>query len=357
MINRVWNTWHKIVWQKCTSLVPHVPAVLLSVAAVTASNVHAQEWKSGVDWQEPPVVTPGAENREAPSDAIILFDGVSLSQWEDGDQWIVADGVAIPQGGEIVSKQAFGDIQLHIEWSAPTEIKGESQGRGNSGIFFMEQYEVQVLDSYQNETYFDGQAASIYKQTPPLANAMRRPGEWNTYDIIFTAPSFRVNGELETPAYITVLHNGVVALNHFEILGSTGYTAAPSYTPHAEKAPLSLQFHNDPVRFRNIWVRELKPAVGTRVSAPFNIVKEPKPTKQEVKKDRDADKSADAQTPDEKATDRPVRKSDNEEPVKVETKADKKKGADREKTDAAPEAANEAVKETRKPEADQIPKL
>ena len=238
---------------------------------MAAPSLFAQEWKSGVQWPEPSVVTPGNTNSEPPSDAIVLFDGTSLSQWEGGDRWLVKDGVAIPRGGDIKTKQSFGDVQIHIEWATPTQIKGEGQGRGNSGVFLMEKYEVQVLDSYHNSTYFDGQAGSIYKQTPPMVNAIRPPGEWNTYDIFFSTPKFRVNGTVSQPAYVTVVHNGVLILNHFEILGPTGFTEAPTYTPHAEKGPISLQNHNDPVQFRNIWVREFKSVVGRRVSAPFNL--------------------------------------------------------------------------------------
>lgn len=230
----------------------------------------AQEWKSGVEWQEPPVVTPGKRNHDAPSDAIILFDGTNLEEWENGELWKIEDGNAIPQQTNIYSKRHFGDIQLHVEWAAPKVIESKGQGRGNSGIFLMDRYEVQVLDSYKNETYFDGQAAGIYKQTPPMVNAMRRPGEWNTYEIFFTAPRFKTNGDLATPAYVTVMHNGVLVQNHFEILGPTNYVAAPHYEAHAETAPIRIQFHGNPVRFRNIWVRESAPAVGRRVSAPFN---------------------------------------------------------------------------------------
>jgi hypothetical protein len=248
-------------------------AVGAIIVADTNLTVNAQEWKSGVEWNAPPVVTPGTSDDAPPSDAVILFDGTHMAAWEGGEQWNVVDGVATADKGKIQTKQHFGDIQLHIEWSAPTEIEGSGQGRGNSGVFLMGLYEVQVLDSYQNETYFDGQAASIYKQTPPMANAMRPPGEWNSYDIFFNAPKFRTNGDLEKPGYVTAIHNGVLVLNHFELLGPSGYTEAPHYTPHAETGPIVLQYHSDPVQFRNIWVRELKPPAGRRVSTPFNLPK------------------------------------------------------------------------------------
>lgn len=245
--------------------------VLCFLTTLTHSFSVAQEWKSGVDWQEPPLVTPGNSNDAPPSDAIVLFDGTSLEAWENGDQWLVQDGIAIPQKTAITTKQHFGDIQVHLEWSAPTEIRGAGQGRGNSGCYLMGLYEVQVLDSFENPTYFDGQAGSIYKQTPPMANAMRKPGEWNTYQIIFNAPRFRGNGDLLTPAYVTLIHNGVLLLNHFELHGATSYTEAPHYKAHPETGPISLQFHGDAVRFRNIWVRELKAPQGKRVAAPFNL--------------------------------------------------------------------------------------
>ena len=201
-------------------------------------------------------------------------------------------------------------MQLHVEWSAPTEIKGAGQGRGNSGIFLMGLYEVQVLDSFENETYFDGQAGSIYKQTAPLANAMRKPGEWNTYDIIFNAPVFKVNGDVEKPGTVTLLHNGVLVLNHFELLGPTSYIAPPHYEPHAEKGPIALQFHGDPVKFRNIWVREFKPAIGERTSAGFAIEKK-KPKKDAPKPKTD---SADPKNEtDAKKEDEPVAKEAAEE--------------------------------------------
>ena len=230
-------------------------AVLL--AAGTAGAWFVEEYKSGIEWEEPPVVDPGGP-QTAPSDAIVLFGGTDLSAWQGGEKWKVEDGVTWPTGkGGITTKQAFGDVQLHAEWASPEEVTGSGQGRGNSGIYFMGMYEVQVLDSYENETYFDGQAGSIYKQWPPLVNASRKPGDWQTYDILFTAPRFDGQGNLLRPAYVTVLHNGVVVQNHSELLGGTFYDRPPRYEPHPEKLPFHLQDHGNPVRFRNIWVREL----------------------------------------------------------------------------------------------------
>jgi hypothetical protein len=227
------------------------------VAMAVSGAFFVEEYQSGIRWEEPPIVNPG-DAETPPSDAIVLFDGSDLSAWEGGDRWEVKDGAASPTGrGGITSKQAFGDIQLHLEWAAPAEIRGRGQGRGNSGVYLMGKYEVQILDSYENETYFDGQAAAIYKQWPPLVNASRKPGEWQTYDIIFTAPRFDEQGTLLKPAYVTVLHNGVVVQNHTELLGGTFYDRPPQYEPHPEKLPLHLQDHGDRVRFRNIWVREL----------------------------------------------------------------------------------------------------
>ena len=161
------------------------------------------------------------------------------------------------QTSDIRTKQSFGDCQLHLEFATPSEVEGTGQQRGNSGIFFMERYEIQVLDSFENPTYPDGSAGSVYKQWPPLVNASRRPGEWQTYDIVFTAPRFDLDGKLLKPGYVTVIHNGVVVQNHAEIQGSTSYVQAPEYEAHAPKAPIVLQNHKDPVRFRNIWIREL----------------------------------------------------------------------------------------------------
>jgi hypothetical protein len=223
----------------------------------------AEEWKSGIPWQEPKVVDPGQPGK-APSDAIILFDGKDMSEWVGAEQWIVKDGCVMTHAKDystIHSKKVFGDCQVHLEWASPAKVEGHGQERGNSGIFLMGLYEVQILDSYQNPTYFDGQAAAVYKQHPPLVNACRKPGEWQAYDILFEAPRFDSNnGKLTRPAFVTVLQNGVVVQNHFQIKGGTAWDRAPSYAAHAAKLPLALQYHFNPVRFRNIWVRELPPA-------------------------------------------------------------------------------------------------
>ena len=219
------------------------------------SLVMSKEWVSGIIWPEPAVVDPGPVGGP-PSDAIVLFDGTDLSQWDGGDKWLVQDGSATARGGEIRTKASFGDCQLHIEWATPEEVKGSGQGRGNSGVFFGGRYEVQVLDSFDNKTYFDGQAGSLYKTKPPLVNACRKPGEWQSYDIIYNAPQFNEHGQVVKPGYFTVLHNGVLIQNHTELLGDTTYEQPPSYHAHGD-APIRLQFHGDPVRFRNIWLREI----------------------------------------------------------------------------------------------------
>ncbi|MEP6754406.1 MAG: DUF1080 domain-containing protein [Chthonomonadales bacterium] len=216
----------------------------------------------------PKVIDPGtASTPEAPgrppSDAMILFDGKDASHWanDKGEPvtWPVADGaISTKQGaGYIHTKDEFGDCQLHVEWAAPTIVKGSSQGRGNSGVYLFGKYEIQVLDNYNNPTYADGTAAAVYGQYPPLVNACRKPGEWQTYDILWTAPKFK-DGALETPAYVTVLHNGVAVHNHVKVLGTTDFKTFPKYTPHGPKGPIALQDHGNPVRFRNIWIRELK---------------------------------------------------------------------------------------------------
>ncbi len=239
--------------------------LLTAILLLIAITMEAQEGRDRVtEVQEPvpPVVTPGV-GTAPPSDAIVLFDGTDLSNWErmNGEpaQWTVSDGAmtVVPRTGDIQTKQGFGDVQLHIEWRAPAGIRGEGQGRGNSGVFFMGRYEVQVLDSYDNPTYPNGQAASVYKQHIPLVNACSPPGEWQTYDIIFMAPRFNEQGRVTHPARVTVIHNGVLVQNNVEIWGDTKWIGLPTYTKHEDKLPLRLQDHGDLVSFRNIWVREL----------------------------------------------------------------------------------------------------
>lgn len=205
----------------------------------------------------PPVVTPASAPGGAPSDAIVLFDGKDLSHWTPA-KWKVENGYmeVVPHAGDIATKEKFGDVQLHIEWATPAEVKGNSQGRGNSGVFLQSRYEVQVLDSFENPTYADGQAAAIYGQWPPLVNASRKPGQWQTYDIIFEAPRF--DGEkLLKPAYITVFHNGVLVQNHREVMGPTQHRQLAKYVPQPAEDSLKLQDHGNPVRYRNIWIRRL----------------------------------------------------------------------------------------------------
>jgi hypothetical protein len=210
----------------------------------------------------PPVVTPGT-GTAPPSDAIILFDGTSFDNWVNRDgnavEWELKDGAMTvkPGTGDIRTKQGFGDVQLHIEWRTPDVIKGEGQGRGNSGVFLMGRYEVQVLDNYNNPTYPNGQAGSVYKQHIPLVNACRPPGEWQTYDIIFMAPRFNEQGRVTHPATVTVIHNGVLVQNNVEIWGTTEFIGLPQYKKHSMREPIRLQDHGDLVSFRNIWIREL----------------------------------------------------------------------------------------------------
>ncbi len=217
---------------------------------------HTEFWEP-----QPAVVTPGDANT-APSDAIVLFDGKGLEEWTGpkgaAPGWKVEDGVLtiVPGSGEIITKRLFHDFQLHIEWREPVGLTGESQGRGNSGVYLQGQYEIQILDSYQNPTYVSGGAGSIYKQHAPLVNAMRPQGEWNVYDIIYEAPTFKKDGTYRTYPHVTVLHNGVLIQNHTEILGTTEYVGFPKQREHGD-GPIMLQDHGNPVSFRNIWIREL----------------------------------------------------------------------------------------------------
>jgi hypothetical protein len=251
-----------------------LPALMLSQLAAVAAGVGyddtpqipGQSWKvHDKNRPNPPIVTPGATFSHlapAPSDAQVLFDGKDLSQWKSGGgpaKWTVADGnfVVTKGAGDIETKQKFGDFQLHIEWSAPNPPKGDSQGRGNSGIFLHGLYEVQVLDVYQNKTYADGQAGGLYGQWAPLKNAMVKPGEWNAYDIIFEGPRFDAAGAVTRKASVTVLHNGVLLHHRQEFIGPSGHRNVPLYKAYDSTGPIRLQDHGDPVRFRNIWIRPL----------------------------------------------------------------------------------------------------
>lgn len=216
------------------------------------------------DMERPPPVkvTAGKTNSEAPSDAIVLFDGSNFDEWttekKSPVQWTLENGYmeVSPKSGSITTRQEFGDMQLHIEWAAPKEVMYSAQKRGNSGVFPMGLYEIQIMDAWENPAYSDGMAGAVYGQNPALVNAAKRPGEWQTYDIVFKAPVFK-DGELVSPAYVTIFWNGVLVQNHTEIYGPMKHKMAPPYEAHAEKLPLKLQNHGQPVRFRNIWVREL----------------------------------------------------------------------------------------------------
>jgi hypothetical protein len=236
---------------------------------MTAATSCAQEQEMKPEdtevWEPvPPKVDPGAFSPSPPpSDATVLFDGSNFDEWQtpEGDNpgWELADNhMTVVKGtGAIETKKEFGSVQLHVEWRSPEKIEGEGQGRGNSGIFLQKRYEVQVLDAYNNETYVNGMAGSIYKQHIPLANAARPAGEWQSYDIIYIAPEFAEDGSLESPARVTLFWNGVLVQHDVELQGPTEYIGHPSYEAHPPKAPLMLQDHSNPVSFRNIWVRSL----------------------------------------------------------------------------------------------------
>lgn len=219
------------------------------------------------EWYEPvpPKITTGDDHfMKAPSDAMVLFDGSDMSSWksiEGGEvPWDIADGhvTVRPGTGDIETRDSFGSVQLYIEWRSPMNMEHEGQDRGNSGIFLQSRYELQVLDAYDNPTYVNGMAGSIYKQTAPLVNPAKKPGEWQSYNIAYTAPVFNDDGTVESPARITVIWNGVVVQNNTEILGDTPYIGLPEYTPHGD-APIRLQDHNSEVSYRSIWIRKLEP--------------------------------------------------------------------------------------------------
>ena len=242
---------------------PPAPPAKAPTGYTDTPLIPGSKWRVHDDTRpRPPVITPPEAPGKPPSDAVVLFDGKNLDAWrtEKGEpaKWKVENGYmeVVPGNGIIRTRAEFGDSQLHIEWMAPSPPKGDSQGRGNSGIFLMGLYETQVLDCYHNLTYADGQAGSVYGQMPPLVNACRPPGEWQTYDIVYTAPHFK-DGKIDVPGFVTTFHNGVIVQNHTQILGATEHRAVPKLVVHEVKAPLILQDHRDPVRFRNIWIRPL----------------------------------------------------------------------------------------------------
>jgi hypothetical protein len=258
--------------------IPQLPAQTAAAAQTSAPDQTAapkpKPEETEIWTPEPPVVTPGATDEKPPSDAILLFDGTHLDEWVSAQdhtpaQWVVHHGILTvkkaPGVGNIETKRKFHNYQLHVEWRIPVNITGTSQARGNSGVFLASTgpgdagYELQVLDSYNNPTYVNGMAGSLYKQSIPLANPMRKPGEWNIYDVAWTAPTFNADGSLKSPAYATVFLNGVLVDNHFELKGETRYIGQPFYKAF-DSAPIKLQAHGDksePLSFRNIWVREL----------------------------------------------------------------------------------------------------
>ena len=272
---------HRIKVRSSVALVSHLALASALYAATPAQKPAAPNTpqppdpKATEQWEPvPPIVTPGATDSAPPSDAIVLFDGHNLDQWvatndHAAARWKVADGVITvdKSAGNIETKQSFRNYQLHLEWRIPKNVTGEGQHRGNSGVFLASTgpgdtgYEIQILDSYNNKTYVNGQAAAVYKQSAPLANSMRPPGAWQTFDIIWTAPVFAPDGTATSPAYVTVLQNGVLVQNHFPLTGETTNSGTLPFKPY-QQAPIKLQAHGDPsppISFRNIWVRKLSP--------------------------------------------------------------------------------------------------
>jgi len=273
------------------------PALALAILATLAASASSLAWsrqpqeKPKVGFQDtpmlpggkwhvhdgerprPPVVTPGTASTQeapgmAPSDAVVLFDGKDLSRWQVGGGkepgWKIEDGAMVvppggtPGGGTLTSRDEFGDAQIHVEFATPDPPRGRDQGRGNSGVLIMGRYEIQVLDCFENVTYADGGVGAVYGQYPPMANASRKPGEWQAYDIAFTAPRFKGDGTVESPAYVTAILNGVLVQNHVALLGPMTYRNLARYTAHGPKGPIAFQDHGNPVKYRNIWVREIK---------------------------------------------------------------------------------------------------
>ncbi len=239
-------------------------ASLSLLARDAASQDAGRRWKvHDLERPTPRKVTPGAQVGQPPSDAVVLFDGKSLDGWSSRDgssaKWVIRDGYmqTVPGAGPIVSKQRFGDVQAHVEWATPSPGVGKGQDRGNSGVYFMGLYEIQVLDSYENVTYADGQAAALYGQHPPLVNASRAPGEWQSYDVVFRRPRFNASGKLVSPARMTIFHNGVLVQDNSELWGPTNWLQTEPYVKHDDALPFTLQDHDHPVRYRNFWVRPL----------------------------------------------------------------------------------------------------
>lgn len=259
----------------CVRFSASIPAWATAALLLVPGGTSAQPDPNWIEHDrnrpQPAAITPAVPSTQdqvgkPPSDAVVLFDGKDVSQWVGMDgsptKWISRDGYmeCVKGSGYARTLQCFGDCQLHVEWAAPSPAQGEGQGRGNSGVFLgLDRYEIQVLDSYQTKTYADGGAASVYGQYPPLVNATLPPGQWQNYDIIYTAPRFDVAGKLSSPARLTVIHNGVLVQNNVELTGPTSWLDRAAYRAHPEKQPISFQDHGNPVRFRNVWVRELKP--------------------------------------------------------------------------------------------------
>ncbi len=253
---------------------PQFFAALVCVAILGMLPLQAvqAQWKvHDLNRPKPEIVTPPAQVLPVPPppDAVVLFDGSDLSGWEATDgsptKWVIKDGnmESVAGAGYIQSKAAFGDMHLHVEWAAPVPVMGNSQGRGNSGVFLMSYYEVQVLDSYDNPTYADGQAGAIYGQYPPLVNATRPPGEWQSYDIFWHRPHFGTGGNVISPARVTVIHNGIMIQDNVELWGPTEWLQYRPYEQHADRLPIRFQDHGNPVLYRNVWVRDLEPEKRT----------------------------------------------------------------------------------------------
>ncbi len=249
--------------KKQTHLIVLACTALLA-CATSVPLIQLLQWKPGDHNRPQPVKVTPAKPGQAPSDAVSLFNGHDLLNWQDTKgrpaQWKVGDGYfeVKADSGDIVTRQPFGDAQIHVEWLSPDPPHGTDQEPGNSGVYLMSRYEIQVLESYTNTTYADGQAGAVYCQYPPLVNPALPPGQWQTYDIVWHGPRFGAGGELERPATITLLYNGLLVQDHVTLTGPTDWLKRPAYQPHALKEPLLLQDHGSPVRYRNVWVRELK---------------------------------------------------------------------------------------------------